>query len=624
MYIFRKFARSIPQDGVNGGKMVYKKKKSSYSIFQNIAYIVKVTWKNDKLIFLYFGLFTVLSAIKPFIIILFPKYILQELITQKRVKILVMRLAGFFLSASFVNFFTIYIRGICFPRMSKIRYKFLDLQYKKCMTTDFQNTEDTEFLNDMQTATRCLKRSDTGIEGLLHKLFGFVGNMLALFGYMAIITKLNAFILIYLIVNVIVSYIITISAKKYEHDKKDDISDNERKSSYLYNVMYDFSYGKELRLFGITDWIANMFKLYKEKQVNIYKQIRWYYFKTGLIDILLLLFREGLIYAYLIYLVLNNKLTIPNFTMYFATIAGFADWFTMMINDIAHMRAQNLDICDFRSFIEKQDSMQDSWEMPIPSPPYDFEFKNVCFKYPNSENYIYKNLNLKIPSGQKLAIVGCNGAGKTTFIKLLCRLYDVTDGEILLNGVNIKKFKKDEYYKLFSTVFQEVKNLAFSVAENVAADEEKQIDYEKVKESLEEAGIYEKISCLKNGMNTAMQKIIDGEGIEFSGGENQKVSIARALYKNGDVMVLDEPTAALDALAEYNIYMNFNKIVKNKTAVYISHRLASTQFCDKIAMFEQGKLVEYGTHDELIILGQKYYDMFSVQAKYYKEEEIKV
>lgn len=601
--------------------MTNENSKPLYSLWQNIVYVIKGTWKYDRLVFLYCGLYTLLLAIQPFIVIFFPKYILKELMGDKNVHILTMWLIGFFLSGAFVNFFTAYIRGIYFPRISKVRFMFLDLQNKKCMTTDFQNTENVKFLNDMQTAYRCLKRSDTGIEGLLLKLFVFTGNALALFGYMTIVSSLNIFILLYLVINVLISYLVTISAKKFEHDKKDEISENDRRSGYIYNVMYDFSYGKELRLFCISDWIANMFTYYKGKYLNTQALIKWRYFRAGLIDIFFLLVREGIIYLYLIYLVINSKLSIPNFIMYFATIAGFADWFTMMINDIAHMRAQNLDIGDFRSFIEKQDSMENSESIQIPNAPYVFEFENVSFKYQNSENYVFENLNLKISAGQKLAIVGCNGAGKTTFVKLLCRLYDVTGGEILLNGINIKKFIKYEYYKLFSAVFQEVKNLAFSVAENVAIAQGEQIDYKRVEEALVKAGIYEKVDGLKFGVNTAIQKIIDNEGIDLSGGENQKISIARAIYKNADIMVLDEPTAALDALAEHEIYKNFNEIMGNKTTIYISHRLASTHFCDKIAMFEHGKLVEYGTHDELIALGKKYFDMFSIQAKYYQEVE---
>lgn len=228
-------------------------------------------------------------------------------------------------------------------------------------------------------------------------------------------------------------------------------------------------------------------------------------------------------------------------------------------------------------------------------------------------------MSLRIPFGQKLAIVGNNGAGKTTFIKLICRLYDVEEGEILLNGININHFDKTEYYKLFSAVFQEVKTLAFSIGENVALTTKEKINYEKVDKVLNQAGVFDKVASLKNGVNTAMQKILDDEGIELSGGENQKVSIARALYKNGDIMLLDEPTAALDALAEYQIYISFNEMVQGKTAIYISHRLASTRFCDVIALIEQGVLVEYGSHEELLKLNGKYSDMFEIQAKYYRE-----
>nr|WP_204487909.1 ABC transporter ATP-binding protein [Caldicoprobacter guelmensis] len=587
---------------------------------QNVAFVVKGAWKYDKFVFIYFGLYTVLSAIAPFISIFFPRFILQELLNAKRPEMLIILLAGFFSCASITGFLTAYLRNAYYPHMVKVRFEYIRMHQQKCMTTDFQNTEDPQFLNDMQTAFRCLDNNNIGIEGVLHKLFGFAGNILALLGYITIVATLNIFVLMYLIANVIISYYLTFLARKFEHSKKDEISENDRRSQYLYNIMYDFAYGKELRILGIRDWIAELFKLYKERRLKIHREIRLKYFKAGIADTLLLLIREGIIYAYLISLVIAGKLSIPDFTMYFTTIAQFASWFTNVINDIAHIRAQNLYICDFRSFIEKQDIMASDDTVPLPEGPYEFEFRNVSFKYPNSNTYIFKDLSIRIPAGQKLAIVGHNGAGKTTFVKLLCRLYDVTEGEILLNGINIKRFNREEYYKLFSVVFQDIKPLAFSVAENVAVCEKKNIDHEKLKSALEQAGIWNKICSLKNGVDTSMLKILDDDGVEFSGGENQKIAIARALYKDAPIVVLDEPTAALDALAEYSIYMSFNRMVKNKTAIYISHRLASTRFCDAIAMFENGKLVEYGTHDELIALNGKYADMFTVQAKYYREE----
>lgn len=597
-----------------------KREVSKYTTWQNVVYVIQGAWKYDKKVFGYFGVYTFLASIQPFILIFFPKWILEELLGAKRLEQLVALLVSFFLVAAVVGFFTTWLRSLYFPHMIKIRFEFIRKHQKKCMMTNFKNTEDSDFLNDMETAFRCLGSNDIGIEGMLHKLFALVGNLIALGGYVTIIATLNIWVLLYLVVNVIISYFITFRVKKYEHDQKDIISENDRRSNYLYHVMYDFSYGKELRLLGIRDWIAERFVEYKNRRLTIHKKIKWKYFNVGLVDTSLLVIREVVIYSYLIYLVMNKQISIPDFTMYFTTVAGFAGWMTMMMKDLAYMRAQNLNICDYRSFIEKEEEVEQTHKMSVPEGPYTFEFRDVSFKYPNSEKYVYKHLNLIIHSGEKLAIVGHNGAGKTTFVKLLCRLYDVTDGEILLNGINIKCFDKQEYYKKFSVVFQEIKTLAFSVAENVALQEKEHINYAKVAQVLEEAGMSKKIESLKRGVHTAIQKILDDEGIELSGGENQKIAIARALYKNGEIMILDEPTAALDALAEHEIYMNFNQMVQNKIAIYISHRLASTQFCDRIAMFEQGKLVEYGTHDELMELNEKYADMFAVQAKYYQEE----
>jgi len=390
-------------DGSKNGVSVDKDKeqKPKYNIMQNIIYVIKGAWKYDRQVFYYFGAYTLVSAILPFIDILFPKFILEELLGAKRYEILALLLGGFFLSASAVGFLAAYLRGVYYPHMVKIRFEYIRIHQEKCMTTDYENTENPQFLNDAETTFRCLNNNDTGIEGLLHKLFAFAGNLLALFGYTAIVSTLNIFVLLYLIVNVIISYYLTFSVKKFEHSKKDEISENDRRSGYLYNVMYDFSYGKELRILGIRSWIAKLFKMYKDKRLGIDKDIKSKYLKVGIIDIFLLLIREGIIYSYLVYLVIKGRLSIPDFTMYFATIAKFADWFTMMLNDLAHIRAQNLSICDYRSFIEKPDRMANKDVIPLPEAPYEFEFRNVSFKYPGSENYIYKNLNLKIPAGQK-------------------------------------------------------------------------------------------------------------------------------------------------------------------------------------------------------------------------------
>lgn len=247
---------------------------------------------------------------------------------------------------------------------------------------------------------------------------------------------------------------------------------------------------------------------------------------------------------------------------------------------------------------------------------YYIEFRNVSFKYPRTENYVLRNVNLKFKIGEKLAVVGMNGSGKTTFIKLLCRLYDPTEGEILLNNVDIRKYDYKEYMSIFSVVFQDFKLFSFGLGQNVSASFH--YNEELAKRCLEKAGFYERLQSMKKGLETSIYKDLDEEGVEISGREAQKIALARALYKNAPFIILDEPTAALDPIAEYEVYSKFNEIVQDKTAIYISHRLSSCRFCDVIAVFDGGQIVQRGVHDRLLQdTHGKYYELWNAQAQYY-------
>ena len=247
---------------------------------------------------------------------------------------------------------------------------------------------------------------------------------------------------------------------------------------------------------------------------------------------------------------------------------------------------------------------------------YYIEFRNVSFKYPRTENYVLRNVNLKFKIGEKLAVVGMNGSGKTTFIKLLCRLYDPTEGEILLNNVDIRKYDYKEYMSIFSVVFQDFKLFSFGLGQNVSASFH--YNEELTKKCLEKAGFYGRLQSMKKGLETSIYKDLDEEGVEISGGEAQKIALARALYKNAPFIILDEPTAALDPIAEYEVYSKFNEIVQDKTAIYISHRLSSCRFCDVIAVFDGGQIVQRGVHDRLLQdTHGKYYELWNAQAQYY-------
>lgn len=594
--------------------------KKKGTLLSNLKYIMGYAWSQDKVLFAQCGVYTILASIAPFIGIFLPKFLIDELLGQRRIEIILMTLIGFFLLSSVVNYSIAWLRCAYSPRVTKIRTDYITMISDKIMKMDFKNTEDPEVLNKIKSVMNAVMSNNTGVEGVYHTLLGLFGRLTAFVGYISIVLFLSPWILLFLIINVLISYALTMRVKKYEYSQKEKAADKDRRTFYVFDTMYDFAYGKDIRIYDLKNILIDKFKKFRGERIDISNDVQEKQLKVKIVDVILLVIRECVVYGYLIYNVLFTGMGIGDFTMYFSTINGFGDWMKGILDDLAYIKAQNMYLDDMREFLEiKSEDKAKTRGIPIDS-SYEIEFKNVSFKYPKTDKYIYKNLSLKIKKGQRLAIVGINGAGKTTFVKLLCRLYEPTSGEILINGVNIKDFSKEEYYKILSVVFQDIKTFAFTVAENVSLENLEDVDREKVLQCIEKAGVGDKINSLQKGIDTSLLKILDGEGVELSGGENQKLALARALYKNGKIVILDEPTSALDAVAEYNIYKGFDELIGDKTAIYISHRLASTKFCDVIAFFENGEIVEYGTHEELLKKNGKYSDMFNIQAQYYKEE----
>ncbi|NGT32078.1 ABC transporter ATP-binding protein [Clostridium perfringens] len=594
--------------------------KKKGTLLSNLKYIMGYAWSQDKVLFAQCGVYTILASIAPFIGIFLPKFLIDELLGQRRIEIILMTLIGFFLLSSVVNYSIAWLRCAYSPRVTKIRTDYITMISDKIMKMDFKNTEDPEVLNKIKSVMNAVMSNNTGVEGVYHTLLGLFGRLTAFVGYISIVLFLSPWILLFLIINVLISYALTMRVKKYEYSQKEKAADKDRRTFYVFDTMYDFAYGKDIRIYDLKNILIDKFKKFRGERIDISKDVQGKQLKVKIVDVILLVIRECVVYGYLIYNVLFTGMGIGDFTMYFSTINGFGDWMKGILDDLANIKAQNMYLDDMREFLEiKSENKEKTRDIPIDS-SYEIEFKNVSFKYPKTDKYIYKNLSLKIKKGQRLAIVGINGAGKTTFVKLLCRLYEPTSGEILINGVNIQSFSKEEYYKILSVVFQDIKTFAFTVAENVSLENLEDVDREKVLHCIEKAGVGDKINSLQKGIDTSLLKILDGEGVELSGGENQKLALARALYKNGKIVILDEPTSALDAVAEYNIYKGFDELIGDKTAIYISHRLASTKFCDVIAFFENGEIVEYGTHEELLKKNGKYSDMFNIQAQYYKEE----
>lgn len=393
------------------------------------------------------------------------------------------------------------------------------------------------------------------------------------------------------------------------------------------NVLYYFEYGnnyhtgKDIRLYNQRD-------LFKKKITGFVEDFEKMFNKSGKmrskydgIDGLISSLLGGLVYIFVGLKAIIGTISVGSIVQYTGSIHQFMAGSTRMLSSINSIINNNQYLQLYLDFLNIEGEKYKG-TLPIEKRDdneYEVEFKNVSFKYPGTEKYVLKNISMKLNIGQRLAIVGMNGSGKTTFIKLLSRLYDPNEGEILLNGINIKKYDYDEYLNLFSIVFQDFKLFSFSLGQNVASS----VDYSEdlVVDSLEKAGLNERLNKMPKGIETPLYKNFDEDGVEISGGEAQKIGLARALYRDSPIIILDEPTAALDPIAEFEIYSKFNEIVGTKTAFYISHRLSSCRFCDEIAVFHEGKIIQKGKHDDLLVdIDGKYYELWNSQAQYYKDE----
>ena len=502
-----------------------------------------------------------------------------------------------------------------------VRLMIIKERIAKTLDMDYEDLETPEMLDRLQKAKRATAGDWQGVQGMMTYMQVLFTQIISIIIAIIIMTSFDPLIIL---VIAVLSYI---QFLYFEHIRKKDKKEmwdammpHWRKLEYMENVTTDFSYAKDIRLFGMKKFLAKKQKDVYDEELRHWIKSRQYWIYNSIFSHGISLVRQLIITGWLVYSVIAKDLSIGNFTLYLASAGAFSNAINEVLSALSALRERSAHTDDYRSFMDiPGDSGKDT--IPVPkADKYIFTFENVSFKYKGQEKYALKNLNITVAAGEKLAVVGLNGAGKSTFIKLLLRLYDVTEGRILMNGTDIRRFDRAEYYRLFSPAFQDVTVFAFPMAENVSMSPPDETDKNKAEKCVREAGLGDKMDKLEKGIDTELLKVLYDDGVDLSGGEKQKLALARALYKGSDVIVLDEPTAALDALAEYRLYKSFNGLVGNRTAVYISHRLSSTRFCDRVAMFKDGEMTETGTHEELMEKNGDYAEMFRVQAQYYVED----
>lgn len=599
---------------------------TKHGMFNNFVYAVKLTWQLNNQFIIAMIVMGVLSALYMLIGIYIPKIVLalveNKVTTDTMIKVLV-AVGIIILVVKLINTKAQYVGEYAWDKV----YKGLVSKYlRKSFTTDFKNMENPDFLDLIERSKHAMYNYQ-GISGYCRRGSNILSNIVLVVIAGAAIAVINPLIILVLVVISYFIYKILDSTMEWTKvNFRDAMSSNFRKNYYFSSTARDFKYAKDIRLFKMQDFIE---QTWKDINTVYYAACKKNHRKWVMCEAkmsFLRLFQNLLLYVVLIYMVLNKGMSISDFVLYIGLVASFSTAMTDMFCNMVWMNMNRMELDDFRTFMDWNEDKPDiekgqGVSKNIGLKQFEFKFENVSFKYPGHEKYVLKNINLTIEAGSKLAVVGINGAGKTTLTKLLMRLYEPTEGRILLNGVDVKKYDRDIYFKIFAPVFQNIEIFAFPVWQNISMKPENETDKNRTMEALERSGLDEKINKYENKIDTMLLRIFDPNGVDLSGGERQRLAMARALYQNREVLVLDEPTAALDALAEDRMYQEFNQMVKGKTAIFISHRLSSTRFCDKIVMFEDGRIIEEGTHEQLINANGKYRNMFQVQAQYYKDKE---
>lgn len=596
-----------------------KKAGQRHGIADNMLYVMRESWRSARGLFLAMLLMVVMWVIHTVCATYTDKLVVEFVLgASSRLNLgisCIAVIAGGQVAEFIAHAANFYSYSVGRLRLGSAIY--IRLMTRK-MTTDYENTENPQISDMLQKAHAA---ADSISNSALYLMKDSLVALLQITAFGGILSTLSPWLMLVIGIPAVLGYVIQHRKMSWVWEMADNWQVFDRQMDYVFRAGSDFARAKDVRIFGMQGWFESIYsRIYQSRRRWYERQDNWEYWHSVLEQIV---GAAGNVAAdlYVIWLVMQGSIGAGDFMLYFNSIFMLSQAVRNWCDKYSSYQWISQQISYARAYYDLPDHTNRGQGASLPVGMCEIEFRNVSYTYAGADEPTIRNISFHLKKGEKLAVVGPNGAGKSTLIKLMCGLYDPTEGEILVNGVPVNAYNREDYFQLFGTVFQQITVLPVTVAENISGANARETDTSRLYDCMKKAGIYEKVMSLPERENTRLVKSVYDDATDLSGGQLQKLALARALYKDAPVLLLDEPTAALDPIAEQEMYLSYAQFSAGKTSVFISHRLASTRFCDRILLIADGRVAEEGTHEQLMRAGGIYAGLYEMQSSYYRDED---